>query len=654
MSFGGIRARALSERQVEAVAAGTVGAGKLWVGFGHSFMDQESYGAGWSALGTLTWANAQLPGRPLTIALAAGIGGYRLLDLITYWPQIDASLSPAGVVVSMGHNDLKGLYPSGNASAAGSFPQVGADAEQTHLPYLLAALRRWVDSVAPSTSIVLLGETPPGQDPTGAATTVSPQLAVRFQQWNRGLMALEHAKRNVIYVPADKPVIDPTRTDARNYIGMYSDQIHPSIIGGYKRSKTLVKALMSRVPLGTDSLPYSAADTHTNTAMTTTAVPSAAGGVLTIPLSNGNARLKTIEVGDMVQLQPVGTTAADKLLAGRYEVLTATTTAITADCSATATASANMKVSMSRQLCINPLMLTATGGNAGGFSNVGTIVGALPLGVDVITLPVNWTATFSVEPHLLEPRDIISAVTLSAATVGAGRTATAVDGVWQRSDIGKMLISGPGIATVTGITDAKVAVVSITTAFAGTALAAGEGRVGERGYGNVLRIDLTSGASGVAGSFSLVFQASQKTASPGTYDVFRKGHLGTTYQAGLEYEQTKVVGGYNGGHLQLYWRLADVATESAGANYAIADLFREVSTIPNTTNFSWPADDLRLTYLTPEATPIDTTSGNFLDVLQSRFTFFCSGANASATIRIARSGIWAVDDPAQRGSFRLY
>jgi len=644
----------LTASQVAAVVAGTVGAGKLWIGFGHSFMDQESYGAGWSALGTLTWANAQLPGRPLTIARAAGIGGYRMLDLVHYWQAIGAALNPAGVVVSMGHNDLKGLYPSGNASAEAVYPQIGADTQQTHLPYLLDTLREWIDTVEPSTTIVLLGESVPGQDPTGASTTVTAQLAVRFQQWNRGLMELERVKRNVIYVPADKGTIDATSTVGKNIVGTFWDQTHPSIIGGYKRSKQLLKAIANRVPVGSDPLPYSAADTHSAAALTTSSVPIAAGGTLTIPISNGSSTLKTIEVGDMVQLQPVGTTAADKLLAGRYEVLTASTTDITAACSATATASANMKVSMSKQLFINPLMLTTTGGNAGGFSNSGTISGALPLGVDVINLPVNWTATFTFEPHLVEPRDIISAVTLSLATVGASRTATAVDGVWQRSDIGKMLISGAGIATVTGITDAKVAVVTITTAFAGTSLAAGAVRVGERGFGNVLRMDLTSGGAGAAGSFSLVFQASQKSASPAGYDVFRKAHFGTTYQAGLDYEQSSVVGGYNGAYLQLYWRLADVATETAGSNYALSDLYRDTATIPNTTNFSWPTDDLRLTYLTPEATPVDTTSGNFLESLQTRMTFFLSGANASATIRIGRAGIWAVDSPAQVGSYRLY
>lgn len=63
--------------------------------------------------------------------------------------------------------------------------------------------------------------------------------------------------------------------------------------------------------------------------------------------------------------------------------------------------------------------------------------------------------------------------TLSAATVGAGRTITSSYAGFRRGDIGRKLISGAGIATVTGYTSQTVLVVEITTAFSGTALSAG-------------------------------------------------------------------------------------------------------------------------------------------------------------------------------------
>lgn len=65
------------------------------------------------------------------------------------------------------------------------------------------------------------------------------------------------------------------------------------------------------------------------------------------------------------------------------------------------------------------------------------------------------------------------ALTLSAATVGTGRTATAASGVFLPTDVGRALLAGSGQATVTGYTSSTQVTVSITIAFSGTALAAG-------------------------------------------------------------------------------------------------------------------------------------------------------------------------------------
>lgn len=65
------------------------------------------------------------------------------------------------------------------------------------------------------------------------------------------------------------------------------------------------------------------------------------------------------------------------------------------------------------------------------------------------------------------------AATLSAATVGTGRTATAAAAAFLPSDVGRVLTSGAGSATVTGYTSTTQVTIDITAAFSGTALASG-------------------------------------------------------------------------------------------------------------------------------------------------------------------------------------
>ena len=62
--------------------------------------------------------------------------------------------------------------------------------------------------------------------------------------------------------------------------------------------------------------------------------------------------------------------------------------------------------------------------------------------------------------------------TLSAATVGAGRTVTATNAgfTFLASDVGRTIISGAGSLTITGYTSPTIVTGTITAAFAGTAL----------------------------------------------------------------------------------------------------------------------------------------------------------------------------------------
>lgn len=84
---------------------------------------------------------------------------------------------------------------------------------------------------------------------------------------------------------------------------------------------------------------------------------------------------------------------------------------------------------------------------------------------------------FTTTPFDEQGHALAANVTLSAATVGTGRTATASAAVYLPSDVGRTLVSGSGLATVTGYTDTTHLTVDITVAFAGAALASGAWRL---------------------------------------------------------------------------------------------------------------------------------------------------------------------------------
>jgi hypothetical protein len=81
-------------------------------------------------------------------------------------------------------------------------------------------------------------------------------------------------------------------------------------------------------------------------------------------------------------------------------------------------------------------------------------------------------APFTTTPFDEQGHSPAIALTLSAATVGTGRTAAAT-GAFLASDVGRQLSSGAGLAVVTGYTSADQVTVDVQIAFAGTALASG-------------------------------------------------------------------------------------------------------------------------------------------------------------------------------------
>lgn len=65
------------------------------------------------------------------------------------------------------------------------------------------------------------------------------------------------------------------------------------------------------------------------------------------------------------------------------------------------------------------------------------------------------------------------ALTLSLATVGAGRTATAGSAVFLNSDVGRAILCGPGIGVITGYTSTTQVTITITVAFDSTSITSG-------------------------------------------------------------------------------------------------------------------------------------------------------------------------------------
>lgn len=87
----------------------------------------------------------------------------------------------------------------------------------------------------------------------------------------------------------------------------------------------------------------------------------------------------------------------------------------------------------------------------------------------------NWrceAVPFNPAPQIEAGEIITEAVTLSAATVGTGRTATAAAAFWRNGDIGRRFSVGVGRAVITGFTSTTVVTVTIESAFDSVSIAA--------------------------------------------------------------------------------------------------------------------------------------------------------------------------------------
>lgn len=82
-------------------------------------------------------------------------------------------------------------------------------------------------------------------------------------------------------------------------------------------------------------------------------------------------------------------------------------------------------------------------------------------------------APFAVQPFDEQGHILAANLTLSASTVGVGRTGTASVGVFLPTDVGRHVVCAAGLGTITGWTSATQITLDITIAFAGLVLANG-------------------------------------------------------------------------------------------------------------------------------------------------------------------------------------
>lgn len=358
--------------------------------FGHSYADGEaSTGSAilssFKASGSVVWANAML-GWPLRIIAESGIGGQNTTDAFPRYATEVAPHRPDIIFVELGHNDLKGyMWPAGTYDTGGA---------RTQLPTVIAQFNTWIKTVPSHVMVVLLGENPPGLNPS-AAGSVDKYLSARFRQLNAWFQSAVTRYRNVIYIPTDEATINPLSADGVNTVGDFYDYVHPNCIGAYKRGKLIASYMSTILPKVPSILTNNVCETFNNLRMTVTSV-SQAGGLVRLNFDNeGIVGILSIAVGDKVTVQSPN----DKSLNGVYPVVTATNTYIEVAGAYTGTPTA-VTLSTSTQLFDNPLVSVQTGGSEYGTGTIAYAGGATDTPSQFEMYPgTGETWTVSYEPY---------------------------------------------------------------------------------------------------------------------------------------------------------------------------------------------------------------------------------------------------------------
>ncbi|MBC2731377.1 SGNH/GDSL hydrolase family protein [Thiobacillus sp.] len=372
--------------------------------FGHSYVDNEDVSGtfitnGTAVLGGFHWANALME-RRFNIIKGAGVGGERIVDIMQRYDVNVAAYSPDIIFLTIGHNDLNDVV---NTLGAGQVDTGIPYVDNVHcveLPYFMSKMNELLDMIPTSTLVVITGETQPGPNPAGTKNaSTHKQLGQRFANMNRELARLALTRKNVVYVPTDLIHINPADTDLCTAIGEYTDQVHPSVVGSYKRGKMIKAYIEPHIPKLYAPLAYSVGEVLLNQRLPFTAI-SGDGETITITMNNsapGNHADKgRIKVGDTLTVQcpndPTWSFTSDP-------VTEATLTYIKVPGTTTGTTNSGY-VSNCPQMCENPVFTAQTGGSK--HANITLSSGALPgswtlnttAGAGVVSVAVTY------EPHM--------------------------------------------------------------------------------------------------------------------------------------------------------------------------------------------------------------------------------------------------------------
>jgi lysophospholipase L1-like esterase len=355
--------------------------------YGHSYADGEaSTGpavlSAFKATGSVIWANA-LMGWPIKIIAEAGIGGQSTTDVFPRYEKDVKPYSPDVIFVELGHNDLKGYIWPGGASDTGGL--------RTQLPYVIDQFEAWIPTIPSRTLVVLLGENPPGLDPSSAGS-VDKYLSARFRQLNAWFASSCSKYSNVLYIPTDEASINPLSVDGVNTVGDFMDYVHPGPIGAYKRGKLIKSYLTPILPKVKSILTNNICETFGNLRMTVSSVSQTGGLVRLLFTNQVITGILSIAVGDKITIQSPN----DKSLNGVYTVATATTTYIEVAGSYSGTPT-SVTLSTSTQLFDNPLVVTQTGGNNFGTGIVAYSGGATAIPSQFDLYPATgetWTVSY--------------------------------------------------------------------------------------------------------------------------------------------------------------------------------------------------------------------------------------------------------------------
>ena len=225
-----------------------------------------------------------------------------------------------------------------------------------------------IDSIINNGSaLVCLGLTPtysptPGTDPEVRSTT---QNMNRVANLNRRLQQYIQRLNNCIFVDNYSKIVNPTSLVGLANVAyvkdLTTDRIHYSIPGAIRVAKVVRDKIQNLFPSNHSTLPRSAVDCFAASQKTAASV-AISGGIATVSIS-GLTTADRFIAGDLVNI--FGATSSTEINGWGRQVLTADTNGFTFATTAAdaGSVSGTVVISRSRNVDINPLGATTTGGN---------------------------------------------------------------------------------------------------------------------------------------------------------------------------------------------------------------------------------------------------------------------------------------------------